>query len=186
MSRVYTNEDSKLAVAYIRVDRWGESAEVQRNLIDNYADRRGYTIQKWYQDEAGSEYDRLDWDEATDAVRRGPVYRLLYTSVDRLGASLGDMLDLWDKAIREGWRLEGLDATGTPDNLGSSDAPVAKAAFCLAANQAELEANLRKEGRHSMRFTAAEMQDVHRLIKLAEQFDPKSAEKYAKRFRVLG
>lgn len=177
---------SKVAVAYIRVDRWGESADVQRALIANYATKRGYTILKWYVDEASPGYDRLDWDEATDAVRRGPASRLLYTAVDRLGDSLMDLLDLWDKAIQEGWRLEGLDATGTPDNPKSSGAPVAKAAFCLAANQAELASNLRKEGRYSMQFTKAEMREIYLLLRKASDTadDQAAADRYAAWFDV--
>lgn len=159
--RVYTEEARRQALAYLRGDRWGESVDTQRKLITRHADLCGLTIMNWYLDNAEPGYDRLEWDDATDVLRKGPVYRLLYTSLDRLGDRALDLITLAETAESEGWFMEGLDGTS------SGPTPHERATFSLYAVQVELAVNLRAEGRHSLRFSDEEMKALCLVLRAA-------------------
>lgn len=173
--RTYVEGARTQVVAYVREDRWGESVATQRKLIKKHAEQSGLTIMKWYEDKAGPGYDRLDWDEATDLLRKGPVYRLLYSSLDRLGDTVQGLLELAGGAEAEGWIMEGVDGTS------SNYTPFERAAYSLAAVQAEKVANLRDAGRYTLQFSETEMKEIHALLMMATKAN-RAARPYAERF----
>ena len=135
----------QIAFGYVRVSS-GEQAvsglglEAQRIAIRAEAGRRGYTLDRIYEDAGVSgglrPERRPGLQAALSALRSGEAVALIAGKVDRLSRSSFDFLDLMRQAQAEGWALIALDA---PADLTT---PQGEAMVSMQAVFAQLERRL--------------------------------------------
>jgi DNA invertase Pin-like site-specific DNA recombinase len=101
-------------VAYIRVStadqaESGAGLDAQRTTITAEAERRGWTIVEWFDDEGisgGQAPDkRPGLTAAIDAVESGRAETLIAAKGDRISRSMLDSVTLRERAARSGWKV---------------------------------------------------------------------------------
>lgn len=105
-----------IAVGYIRVstDQQGERGyglDAQTALIEEEAQRRGWTLDRIYVDVASgkSTKRRPEYGQAVRALSEGRAQVLVVAKLDRLSRSLLDFAGLMAQSSREGWSIDALD-----------------------------------------------------------------------------
>lgn len=105
-----------IAVGYCRVstDAQGERGyglEAQRALIEEEAERRGWTLERVYVDVASGKSTRRrpEFGEMLGELAAGKADVLIVAKLDRLSRSLVDFSQLMALAQEQGWGIDALD-----------------------------------------------------------------------------
>jgi DNA invertase Pin-like site-specific DNA recombinase len=112
-------------LAYLRVStaeqgRSGLGVDAQRAAISQEAERRGWTVVEWIQDEAsGKSLRRPGIQRALERLENGGPKILVAAKLDRIARSALDFLGLVQRAEENGWQLIILDpAVDMTDPMG--------------------------------------------------------------------
>jgi DNA invertase Pin-like site-specific DNA recombinase len=112
-------------LAYLRVStseqgRSGLGIDAQRAAISQEADRRGWSVVEWIQDEAsGKSLRRPGIQRALERLENGGPKVLVAAKLDRVARSALDFLGLVQRAEENGWQLVILDpAVDMTDPMG--------------------------------------------------------------------
>jgi DNA invertase Pin-like site-specific DNA recombinase len=106
-------------VAYIRISTGGQGLESQRLAILDYAQRHGLTVHAFVEAQAASRHTgaRRGLDVLLDQVHPGDL--ILVSELSRLGRSVGQIIQLVDRLLKQRVRLvaikEHIELHGTQD-----------------------------------------------------------------------
>lgn len=129
-------------IAYLRVstDQQGRSGlglEAQRSSIREAAERRGWNVVEWIEDEAsGKSLDRPGIERALVRLENGGPKVLVAAKLDRIARSAIDFLGLVERAEEHGWALIMLEP-----NVDMTD-PMGRFTAGILAQVAQLERDL--------------------------------------------
>lgn len=123
--------------AYIRVSTELQSYEGQRYEIEQWADRRGWSLEKWVQEKVSgtTELRKRTLDSLLKRMKKGDI--LICTELSRLGRNMMMVMGILNTCSQKGIKIYSIK-----DNFELSDSLNAKIiafAFSLAA---EIERNL--------------------------------------------
>lgn len=136
-----------MALGYLRVSTEeqvvsGAGLDGQRFAIETRAAMQGLYIPEdgWYVDDGVSgttpPEEREELSKALQALKQGPAAVFLFMRVDRLARKVRDLIDMRDRAEKEGWTL------AAADNSVDLTTPHGRTLFTMQGAFAELERDL--------------------------------------------
>jgi len=106
-------------VAYLRISTGGQSLDSQRLAILDYANCRGLTVQTFVETHASARHPGARQGVATLLEQLHPGDLLLVSELSRLGRSVGQIIQLVDRLLKQQVRLiaikEHIQLNGTQD-----------------------------------------------------------------------
>ena len=127
--------------AYLRVSTKGQSADLQRRGIRQFAERADLEVTDWYCDEgvSGRTETRPELDRLMEAARRRDVECVVVWKFDRFARSASHLIRALDEFNHLGIRF-----VSVQDQIDTGS-PMGKAMFTIIGAMAELESSLISE-----------------------------------------
>jgi DNA invertase Pin-like site-specific DNA recombinase len=131
---------TKKAAIYVRVSTAEQNTDMQRNDLQEYADRRGYTIFHVYEDIiTGAARERKALDRLIDDAKKRRFDVVLVWKFDRFARSLKMLID-----HLELFQELGIDFISYQENIDTTTA-MGKLVFSINAAYADFERSIIKE-----------------------------------------